>query len=70
MRDKTPQISAKDGSALAKNPLQDPKVREAIQTSPSTAPALAEIAMEGLGSAGEPGRDAEHLRLRPGSARR
>lgn len=49
MRDKSPQISAKDGSALPKNPLQDPKVREAIDLAIDR-PALVEIAMEGLGS--------------------
>ena len=31
LRDKSPQISAKDGSALPKNPLQDPKVRAPIR---------------------------------------
>ena len=30
LRDKSPQISAKDGSPLPKNPLQDGRVREAI----------------------------------------
>ncbi len=49
MRDKSPQISAKDGSALPKNPLQDAKVREAIDLAIDR-PALAEIAMEGLGT--------------------
>jgi peptide/nickel transport system substrate-binding protein len=49
MRDKSPQVSAKDGSALAKNPLQDAKVREAIDLAIDR-PALAEIAMEGLGA--------------------
>ncbi len=49
MRDKSPQVSAKDGSALPKNPLQDAKVREAIDLAIDR-PALAEIAMEGLGS--------------------
>jgi len=50
MRDKAPQVSAKDGSALAKNPLQDPRVREAIDLAIDRK-ALAEIAMEGLGKA-------------------
>jgi len=50
LRDKTPQISAKDGSPLPKNPLQDPKVREAIDLAIDRN-ALAEIAMEGLGKA-------------------
>ncbi len=49
MRDKTPQVSAKDGSPLAKNPLQDPKVREAIDLAIDRN-ALAEFAMEGLGA--------------------
>jgi peptide/nickel transport system substrate-binding protein len=48
MRDKAPQVSAKDGSAIAKNPMQDPKVREAIDLAIDRK-ALAEIAMEGLG---------------------
>ncbi len=48
MREKSPQVTAKDGSPLAKNPLQDPKVREAIDLAIDR-PALAEIAMEGLG---------------------
>ncbi|MBL8669713.1 MAG: ABC transporter substrate-binding protein [Alphaproteobacteria bacterium] len=50
MRDKTPQVTAKDGSALAKNPMQDPRVREAIDLAIDRK-ALAEIAMEGLGKA-------------------
>ncbi|MGO4667527.1 ABC transporter substrate-binding protein [Bosea sp. 2RAB26] len=49
MRDKSPQVSAKDGSPLPKNPLQDVKVREAIDLAIDR-PSLAEIAMEGLGS--------------------
>lgn len=49
LRDKPPQVSAKDGSPLAKNPLQDAKVREAIDLAIDR-PALAEIAMEGLGA--------------------
>jgi peptide/nickel transport system substrate-binding protein len=49
MRDKSPQISAKDGSPLPKNPLQDAKVREAIDLAIDR-PALVEIAMEGLGA--------------------
>jgi peptide/nickel transport system substrate-binding protein len=50
MRDTPPagQISAKDGSALSKNPLQDKRVREAIDLAIDRK-ALAEIAMEGLG---------------------
>jgi peptide/nickel transport system substrate-binding protein len=47
-RDKPPQITAKDGSPLAKNPFLDPRVREAIDLSIDRR-ALAEIAMEGLG---------------------
>ncbi len=48
MRDKAPQVSAKDGSALAKNPFQDLRVREAIDLAIDRK-ALAEVAMEGLG---------------------
>jgi peptide/nickel transport system substrate-binding protein len=48
MRDKAPQVAAKDGSPLAKNPMQDPRVREAIDLAIDRK-ALAEIAMEGLG---------------------
>jgi peptide/nickel transport system substrate-binding protein len=50
MRDTPPagQISAKDGSALPKNPYQDVRVREAIDMAIDRK-ALAEIAMEGLG---------------------
>ena len=50
MRDKAPQVSAKDGSPLAKNPMQDPKVREAIDLAIDRK-TLAGIAMEGLGKA-------------------
>ena len=50
MRDAPPagQISAKDGTPLAKNPLQDLRVREAIDLAIDRK-TLAEIAMEGLG---------------------
>jgi peptide/nickel transport system substrate-binding protein len=48
MRDKPPNVTAKDGSALAKNPLQDVRVREAIDLAIDRK-ALAEVAMEGLG---------------------
>jgi peptide/nickel transport system substrate-binding protein len=50
VRDKPPttQVSAKDGSALPKNPYQDVRVREAIDLAIDRK-ALAEIAMEGLG---------------------
>lgn len=50
MRDAPPagQMSNKDGSPLAKNPLQDPRVREAIDLAIDRK-TLAEIAMEGLG---------------------
>jgi peptide/nickel transport system substrate-binding protein len=48
LREKSPQITAKDGSPLAANPFRDPKVREAIDLAIDR-PALAEIAMEGLG---------------------
>lgn len=48
MRDKPPQVTAKDGSALPKNPFQDPKVREAFDLAIDR-DALAEVSMEGLG---------------------
>jgi peptide/nickel transport system substrate-binding protein len=48
MRDKPPGVTAKDGSALPKNPLQDVRVREAIDLAIDRK-ALAEVAMEGLG---------------------
>jgi len=48
MRDKALNVSAKDGSALEKNPLQDLRVREAIDLAIDRN-ALAEVAMEGLG---------------------
>lgn len=51
MRDTPPagQMSAKDGSALAKNPIQDSRVREAIDLAIDRK-TLADIAMEGLGT--------------------
>jgi len=48
LRDNSPQITAKDGSKLAKNPLQDARVRQAINMAIDRN-ALAEVAMEGLG---------------------
>ena len=48
VRDKAPTITAKDGSAMDKNPLQDVRVREAIDLAIDRK-ALAEVAMEGLG---------------------
>ena len=48
MRDKALNVSAKDGSPLAKNPFQDLRVREAIDLAIDRK-ALAEVAMEGLG---------------------
>lgn len=50
MRDKPPQVTAKDGSALAKNPFRDPKVREAFDLAIDR-DALADVSMEGLGKA-------------------
>lgn len=52
MRDNPPagQVLAKDGSALAKNPLQDLRVREALDLAIDRK-ALAEVSMEGLGKA-------------------
>lgn len=49
-RDKPPQITAKDGSPLEKNPFQDPKVREAFDLAIDRE-TLTEIAMEGMGTA-------------------
>ena len=48
MRDKANNVTAKDGSPLAKNPFQDLKVREAIDLAIDRK-ALAEVAMEGMG---------------------
>ncbi|MGR3453423.1 ABC transporter substrate-binding protein [Pseudooceanicola sp.] len=48
MRDESPQISAKDGSPLDKNPFQDPRVREAIDLAIDRE-VLSQIAMEGMG---------------------
>ena len=48
-RDKPPQVSAKDGSPLPKNPFQDPKVREAFDLAIDRE-ALTEVAMEGMGA--------------------
>lgn len=48
-RDQTPQLTAKDGSPLAKNPFQDKRVREAVSLAFDRA-ALADIAQEGLGA--------------------
>ena len=48
VRDKAINVFAKDGSALAKNPMQDVRVREAIDLAIDRK-ALAEVAMEGLG---------------------
>lgn len=49
MRDKAQGVSSKDGSPLDKNPFLDLRVREAIDLAIDRK-ALAEIAMEGLGS--------------------
>jgi peptide/nickel transport system substrate-binding protein len=49
MREKSPRVTAKDGSPLAKNPFLDPKVREAVSLAIDRR-AIIEIAMEGLGS--------------------
>ena len=48
LRDKALNVSAKDGSALDKNPFQDVRVREAIDLAIDRK-ALAEVAMEDLG---------------------
>ena len=49
LREKALNVSAKDGSPLAKNPFLDLKVREAIDLAIDRK-ALAEVAMEGLGA--------------------
>jgi peptide/nickel transport system substrate-binding protein len=48
-RETSPQISAKDGSRLPTNPFRDARVREAIDLAIDRV-ALAEVAMEGLGT--------------------
>lgn len=48
-REKSPQVSAKDGSPLLKNPFTDPKVREAFDLAIDRE-TIAEIAMEGMGT--------------------
>jgi len=48
-REKTPQIRAKDGSELAKNPLRDSRVREAMDLAIDRS-ALAQISMEEMGT--------------------
>jgi peptide/nickel transport system substrate-binding protein len=48
-REATPQVTARDGSRLAANPYRDARVREAIDLAIDRR-ALAEVAMEGLGT--------------------
>jgi peptide/nickel transport system substrate-binding protein len=48
-RETTPQVTARDGSRLAQNPYRDARVREAIDLAIDRR-ALAEIAMEGMGT--------------------
>lgn len=48
-REKSPQISAKDGSPLSKNPFTDPNVREAFDLAIDRE-TITEIAMEGMGT--------------------
>jgi peptide/nickel transport system substrate-binding protein len=50
MRDKSPQVWAKDGTPLPHNPFLDPRVRQAIDLAIDRN-ALVEVAQEGLGSA-------------------
>ena len=50
MREKTPNVTARDGSPLPSNPLRDARVREAFELAIDR-DVLAEIAMEGLGTA-------------------
>ncbi|WP_417771741.1 ABC transporter substrate-binding protein [Stappia sp.] len=49
-RENTPQVTAKDGSALAANPFRDPRVREAFDLAIDRE-TITEIAMEGMGTA-------------------
>jgi peptide/nickel transport system substrate-binding protein len=49
MREKSPQVSAKDGSPLPSNPFRDARVREAIDLAIDRGQ-LSEISMEGMGS--------------------
>ncbi|UZF95849.1 ABC transporter substrate-binding protein [Bosea sp. NBC_00550] len=49
LREKTPQVSAKDGSPLAANPFRDPRVREALDLAIDRRQ-LGDIAMDGMGS--------------------
>ncbi|MDQ1194405.1 ABC transporter substrate-binding protein [Agrobacterium sp. SORGH_AS 787] len=48
-REKSPQVSAKDGTPLPKNPFIDPKVREAFDLAIDRE-TITEIAMEGMGT--------------------
>ncbi|RXT54120.1 ABC transporter substrate-binding protein [Bradyrhizobium betae] len=48
-REKPPQIKAKDGSPLPKNPFQDPRVREAFDLAIDRK-VITDIAMEGMGA--------------------
>ncbi|MGF9694289.1 ABC transporter substrate-binding protein [Rhizobium sp. 0TCS1.26] len=48
-REKSPQVSAKDGSPLPKNPFLDPRVREAFDLAIDRE-TITEIAMEGMGA--------------------
>ena len=49
MRERPPQVTAKDGSPLPSNPFRDARVREAFELAIERE-ALTEIAMEGLGT--------------------
>jgi peptide/nickel transport system substrate-binding protein len=49
LREKTPQVSAKDGSPLPQNPFRDPRVREALDLAIDRGQ-LGEVAMEGMGA--------------------
>jgi peptide/nickel transport system substrate-binding protein len=48
-REKTPNVTAKDGTPLPSNPLRDPRVRQAIDLAVDRT-VLANVAMEGLGT--------------------
>jgi peptide/nickel transport system substrate-binding protein len=49
LRERSPQVSAKDGSPLASNPFRDPRVREAIDLAIDRR-ALSDVSMEGMGA--------------------
>jgi peptide/nickel transport system substrate-binding protein len=62
-REKSPQVSGKDGAVLPNNPLRDPRVREAMSLAIDR-PALVEGRAGGARKARHAERDAGHFRLR------